>query len=108
MDFGIFIMVPTTVGATPKGLVCVPCKTFSHPNFSYLHFSNHTHILKPGAANSWETTNSKPPEPIIMITQFETLTSRQSILITLFCDINLAFVCPLPTGEGVHQIPDFL
>jgi hypothetical protein len=61
MDFGIFITVPTTVGATPKA----------------------------GAANRWETTNSKPRDPIIMITQLETGTSTHIIFITLFfCGIN--------------------
>jgi hypothetical protein len=47
MDFGIFITVPTTVGAYTQGIVCALQKKFTF-KFNYLHFSNHTHILKPG------------------------------------------------------------
>jgi hypothetical protein len=50
-------------------------KYFSHPSFSYLLFSNHTHTNKTRTEKKWETTNSKPPPPNIMIGQSETGTS---------------------------------
>jgi hypothetical protein len=49
---------------------------------SYLLFSNPTHKLKlkSGTANRWETINSKPPGPIIMIGQSETGSNIRSYL----------------------------
>jgi hypothetical protein len=56
-------------------------KIFPRSKFSYLLFSNPTHRTKTGAANRWETTNSKAPGPIIMIDQSETGSSSQIILL---------------------------
>jgi hypothetical protein len=50
-------------------------KSFSHPSLVIYFFA--------GTAN-WGTTNSKPPGPIIMMTQSETLSSSQILFITLF------------------------
>jgi len=44
-------------------------------------FCNPTHETETGAAN---TTNSKPPGRIIMMGQSETLSSRETMFITLF------------------------
>jgi hypothetical protein len=52
---------------------------FSHPSFSYLYSFATPHpekLLKLGTAIRWEIiTNSKPPGPIIMIDESETLSS---------------------------------
>ncbi len=58
-------------------------KFFSHPSFSYLLFFA-TSPMKLKLANKWESTNSKPPGPIITIGQLETGTSSQIQFITLF------------------------
>ncbi len=58
-------------------------KFFSHPSFSYLLFFA-TSPMKLKLANKWESTNSKPPGPIITIGQLETRTSSQIQFITLF------------------------
>jgi hypothetical protein len=49
-------------------------KYFSHPNLVLYFFCNPTHKTETGTANRWETTSSKPPGPIIMINQSETVT----------------------------------
>jgi hypothetical protein len=56
-------------------------KDFSHPSFVvYFFFPNpHPSKLKLGLQIGEETTNSKPPEPIIMISQSETGSSSEII-----------------------------
>jgi hypothetical protein len=62
-----------------------PQKYFSHPSsVIYSFFFNPTHKTESGIANRCEITNSKPPGPIIMMGQSETLTSNQIIFVTLF------------------------
>jgi hypothetical protein len=58
-------------------------KIFFTSKFSYLFICNPTHKTETGTANRWGTTNSKPPGPIIMMGQSETLTSTQIVFITL-------------------------
>jgi hypothetical protein len=54
--------------------------------FSYLLSNNPTHKTETGTeANKWETTNSEPAGPIIMIHQSEKLMNSQITFITLFC-----------------------
>ncbi len=52
---------------------------FSHPSFGYLLFSNLTHKTKIKNANMWETTNSKPPGPIIMVAWSETRKQQPAV-----------------------------
>jgi hypothetical protein len=74
--------------------VCDPAKIFLTSKFSYLPFFNHTHKNKTGTANSWETTNSKPPGTITMIGQSQTGSGSQIIFITLFFWQGLDFAVP--------------
>jgi hypothetical protein len=56
-----------------------PCKNkFSHPSLVIYNLATPPIKLKLGPANRRATTNSKPPGPIIMMTQSETLSSSQS------------------------------
>ncbi len=48
---------------------------------SYVLFYNPTHQTETGTTNGWESTNSKPPGPIIMISQSEILSRSQIIFI---------------------------
>jgi hypothetical protein len=41
----------------------------------YVLFGNPTNKTETGTANTWRTTNNKPPGPIIMMDQSETLSS---------------------------------
>ncbi len=75
-----------------------PCKTISHILVSSILFHNLTHKTKTGTANSWETTNSKPPGPIIVIGQSETMSSYHIISIILFSSRCTALLCPLPAS----------
>jgi hypothetical protein len=52
--------------------------------FSYIFFCKPTHKIETGTANSWGSTNSKPPAPIITLGQSETLSSSEIIFIKLF------------------------
>jgi hypothetical protein len=61
-----------------------PAKIFLVSKFSYLLFSNPIYETKTGTTNRWETTNSKPPQPITMIGWSETRSSSQIIFVTLF------------------------
>ncbi len=54
------------------GLSIWPWKKKFTSKFSYLFISKLTHKTKTGTANRWETANSKPPRPIIMIGQSKT------------------------------------
>ncbi len=65
--------------ASPTVLSMQPCRS------SYLLFCNPTHKTETGTANRWGTTNRKPPGPIIMIRQSETLSSSRIIFSALFC-----------------------
>ncbi len=42
----------------------------------YLLFATPPHKTETGTPNGWGTTNSKPPGPIIMMSQSETLSSN--------------------------------
>ncbi len=66
--------------------VCDPAKTFWHPSLVIYLFWNPTHKTERGggALQMSGTTNSKPPGPIIMIAQSETLIGSQVIFSTLF------------------------
>jgi hypothetical protein len=58
------------IRATSISVSIWPCKTyFSHPSLViYFFFCNHTHKTeKLWTTNRWDTTNSKPLEPIIMM-----------------------------------------
>jgi hypothetical protein len=55
--------------------VCDPEKIFFTSKFSYVLFCNPTNKTETGRANRWGTTNNKPPGPIIMMSQSETLSS---------------------------------
>jgi hypothetical protein len=68
-------------------------KYFSHPSLVIHLFFNLTHKTKTGTANRWETTNSKPLGPIIMIGQSETGSSSQILFITLVWQV-LGFAVP--------------
>jgi hypothetical protein len=70
-------------------------KYFSHPSLVIYFFSNPTHKTKIGTATRWETTNSKPHGPIIMIGQSETMSSSQIISITVFAGRCTALLCHL-------------
>jgi hypothetical protein len=56
-------------------LVCDPAKIYLTFKFSF---------FESGTANSWKTTNSKPPRPIIVIGQLETGSGNQIIFIEVF------------------------
>jgi hypothetical protein len=49
---------------------------FFTSKFSYVLFCNPTNKSETGTANRWGTTNNKPPGPIIMMGQSETLSTR--------------------------------
>jgi len=55
--------------------ICDPTKIFLTSKFSYLLFSDHTRTNRTCTEQKWETTNSKPPRPNILIGQSETGTS---------------------------------
>jgi hypothetical protein len=60
-------------------------KCFSHPSLVIYSFATPPITLKLGQQiGGGGTTNSKPPGPIIMMGQSETLTSSQILFITLF------------------------
>jgi hypothetical protein len=62
--------------------ICDPAKIFFTSKFSYSLFFNPTH--ETGTAYRWGTTISKPPEPISMMGESETLSNSQIIFIALF------------------------
>jgi len=61
-----------------------PAKMFFTSKFSCVLCCNPTHKTETGTANMWETTNSKPPGPIIMMGKSKTLSSSLDVFITLF------------------------
>jgi hypothetical protein len=62
-------------------------KIFFTSKFSYLpDFWNPTHNTETETANKWETTNSKPPRPIIMIGQSESGSSGRIRFTTVFSE----------------------
>ncbi len=77
-----------------------PCKNISHIQSSVNYFFPTSPIkLKLGTANRWETTtNSKPPEPIIMISQSEIGSSSQITFVTLFSGKCQTLMCLLPAS----------
>jgi len=64
--------------------VCDPAKIYFTSKFSYVLFCDPTHKTEIRTARRGATANSKPPGPIIMMGQSETLSSRLIIFITLF------------------------
>jgi hypothetical protein len=62
---------------------------FLTSKFSYLLFCTPTHKTETETANRWETTNSQPLAPIIMIRQSETRSNSQILFITLFSGAQL-------------------
>jgi hypothetical protein len=74
-------------------------KIFFTSKFSYLLFCNPTHQTETGTANRWGTTSSKPPGPIIMMGESETVTRSQIIYITLFSVVCCAFYTPPHTVQ---------
>jgi hypothetical protein len=64
--------------------VCDPAKLFFTSKFSCLVFCNTTNKIEIGTSNRWGTTKTKPPPPIIMMVQSETLGSSHIKFITLF------------------------
>jgi hypothetical protein len=65
--------------------VCNLANYFLHPSLVIYFFVTPAIKLKLGLQNRWETTNNKPPQPIIMIDQLENRNSSQILFITLFC-----------------------
>jgi hypothetical protein len=55
---------------------CDPAKIFFTSKFIYVLVCNPTHKTENGTPNWWGTTNSKPPGPIIMVGESETLSSN--------------------------------
>ncbi len=60
-------------------------KYFSYPTLVVYFFATPPIKTESGRANRRGTTNSKPPGPIITMSQSKTLTGSQIIFITLFC-----------------------
>jgi hypothetical protein len=91
LDFGACPWVdPQMQGwprASPAVLSMQPCKNIFHIQVKLFIalFSNPTHKTETGTGNMLGTSNSKPPGPILMIGQSETLSSSQIVFITLFC-----------------------
>jgi hypothetical protein len=61
------VQIATSLEQLQQCSVCDPAKIFLTSIFSYLLFSNPAHKTKTGTANRWETTNSNPTGPIVMI-----------------------------------------
>ncbi len=79
--------------------VCDPAKIFLTSKFSYF-FATPPIKQKTGTANRWETTNSKPHGPIIMVGQSKTGSSSQIIFITLcFGRCTTSFYQPQQTVQ---------
>jgi hypothetical protein len=52
--------------------VSLPCISLFFPWSKVSHyFLNPTHTIKIKTTNKWQTTNNKPPKPIILIGQLE-------------------------------------
>ncbi len=82
--------------------VCTSAKIFFTSKFSYLLFCNPNHETETRTASRWGTTNSKPPWPIIMIDQSETVSSNHIIFITLFCSVLLRLL-PATGNSALSQ-----
>jgi hypothetical protein len=68
--------------------MCDLAKIFFTSKFSYLFFSNPANKTETGTPNRWGTTNSKPPGPIIMMDQSETLSAVRSHLLHSFLQVH--------------------
>ncbi len=66
--------------------------------FSYLLFWKRTHKTKGGSPNRWETTNSKPHGPTIMIDQLVRL-----VFITCSLQVHKQLCCPFYLPEQTVQ-----
>ncbi len=85
----------------PCSVECVTLQKYlSHPGLVIYFFFNSTN--KTESASTWETTNSKPPGPIVMIGQSETGRSNQIIFITLFSCRCTALLGLFPTLASVE------
>jgi hypothetical protein len=98
-----------TLRASPVVLSMWPCESlFAHPKFSYKFCLQTHHKTETGAANGCGTTNSKPPGPIIMMGQWEALSSSQvHIYYTLFSRWTTLLLTLPATANCVMQ-PFFL
>jgi hypothetical protein len=76
-----------------------PVNVLLTSNSSYLVFRNPSDKTKIGIANRWGITNSKPPGPIIMMNQSETLNNSQVIFIALF-SAGAQFVAPFTNASN--------
>jgi hypothetical protein len=70
--------------------VCDPVKIFVTSKFSYVLFCNPTNKTETGTANRWKTTTYKPPGPIIMMGESETLRAVRSYLLHSFLQVHSA------------------
>jgi hypothetical protein len=86
--------------------ICYPAKIFLTSKFSYLHFCNPTDKTELGIANRWETTNSKPRGPIMMIGQSKIGNSNRSIFITLLSSRCTPLLRYLPASGNSAQMQE--
>jgi len=63
-------------------------KYFSHPSLVMYSFTTPPIKLKLGQQSRWGTTNGKPPGPIIMMGQSETLAPVRSYLLHSFLQVH--------------------
>jgi len=82
-------------------------KYFSLPSRSsylFTKFSNPIHKVEAGAANKWETTNSKPARPIIMMDQSKNESRSKMILHS--CTVRCYdLLCLLPASANARPQP---
>ncbi len=90
-----------------------PSKIFLKSKFSCLLIFNPTHKTETGTANTWGTTNSKPPALISMIGQSEKLNSSQIIFITLCLQVHSVAApitspsnCPMMLSQNYSPEPN--
>ncbi len=92
--------------------VCDPAKIYFRSKLSYVLFCNSTHETGTWIANRWETSNSKPPGPIIVMGQSETLSQQlDHIHYTLFCRCTallglLPATATCTNKQSRNQFPD--
>jgi len=84
--------------------ICDLVKIYFTSKLSYVLFCNPTHKTKTRTSNRWGTTNSKPPAPIIMMGQSETLSSSQIVFITLvFAGAQRCCAVPFISYGNMHN-----
>jgi hypothetical protein len=78
---------------------------FLTSKFSYFFFAPPTHKTETETANRWETTNSQPLAPLIMIGQSETRSNSQILFITLFSAAQLCCTFHQPQqANGANMV----